>query len=431
MTMMQLKILFIYAPKSLLNIRQNSLKWLSIYLFSALFVFGIVIWLLLDNQDTIKAQLLNYFFPQSWQWFSEILADFFFESQTKSVLVNLMLSGSLVLSSIFLFPIKEKFSSAFEQEAKLVQGDIEEHPLYMQALEEIRLLILYITAQSIILWIGYYPFLWSTILSTMLSYLFLFFSFSIDFISPTLQRHRFKYPDILRLIKKNGMTALIFGVLFNLPIILVSRWIISFQDISFIEVASILFILNIVFLTFAIPMGTFIASKLSHQIIITRDYSKKRLFIGYSSLLSLFFFGLLLHSQLIMSLHHKSQLLKANYALDWSSIQFNNTSISDVLNGKTLSQFSVDIVIENPTEYDIEIEDSNIIVKQNAIEISNIKIRGFDLPSGGNKRVTLLVDAKSSFDKISDFSDILNGWEVNVYLQVWPGMPFIINLIED
>ena len=43
---------------------------------------------LLENQVAIKQIILDYLFPESWQSVSEIIADFLFESQAKTVLGN-------------------------------------------------------------------------------------------------------------------------------------------------------------------------------------------------------------------------------------------------------------------------------------------------------------------------------------------------------
>ena len=228
----QLKEVFFYVPTSLTQLKRNSSKWLAIYFFSGLVVFSIFTWLMFSNQQTIKHALLSYFFPQSWHAISEILAKFFFESQAKTVLSNMILSGSLVVASMFLFPIKEKYSAAFERDAGYHNGTAEEFPLIYQAWEETKLFLLYLTAQSVILWIGYYPYDWATWLSISLSYLFLFFTFGLDFISPTLQRHRVDYTLILKVLFRKPVLVFSFGLVFSFPIILFSQYVFGFQDLT-------------------------------------------------------------------------------------------------------------------------------------------------------------------------------------------------------
>lgn len=426
----QLKLALINAPRSLVNIKRGSLHWLMIYSMVGVIVFGLFFWLMLANQEVMKNALLDYLFPQSWHEISVKLADFLFESQTKTVLSNMILSGSLVMASMLLFPIKEKYSAEFEKDAGYNNGKAEEFPLIYQAWEEGKLFLLYLTAQSLILWIGYYPYQWSTWVSISLSYLFLFFTFGLDFISPTLQRHRTKYSLILKVLVKKPFVTLLFGLLFSLPIILLSQLVFSYKELSLIEISSILFLTNIIFLTLAVPAGTHIASQLFPQVKNALPVKKKSIVWGFSIMLLLLATSLFLHGQLITSLHHKSQLLKAEYDIDWSSIDYQLPSFSQLTNGKALSNFSFDMVINNPTEYDILVEDSQIIIEQREINIATIDLNGFELPAGESRRVNIKLDSNSNLSQVSNFTNLLNDWRVDLHLQVWPGIPFVINIME-
>lgn len=426
----QFKLSLIDSTASLKLLRLNSIKWMVLYFTSGLLVFGAFIWLMLSNEVAIKNAFLDYLFPQSWHTISEQLADFLFESQTKTVLSNLILSGSLVMASIFLFPIKEKYSAAFEKDAKFHNGHKQEFSLAIQALEEVKLLLLYITVQSVILWVGYYPFEWTKFISISSSYLFLFFTFGLDFISPTLQRHKTQYSLILKTLLKQPLIPLFFGLLYCLPVILLSQWIFSLKDLTFIEISSILFIVNLFLLTLAVPAGTRIASSLFKQVNLTLEPTTKTMVTGYSITTIVLMIGLFLHSQLISSLHHKSQLLKAEYDLDWSSIQYETPSLAGLINGKALSHFSFDVVINNPTKFDLVIEDSTIIIQQKKLEIAAIDINGFTLLSGENRRISMKLNSNSDFSLISNFGNILSDWRVDVHLKVWPGIPFIFNIVE-
>lgn len=426
----QFRIALLGAPTSLIQLRRQSLAWMGIYCLSGIIVFGLFVWIMLTNQALIKSALLNYLFPQSWHELSETLANFLFESQTKSVVSNAILSGSLVLASIFLFPVKEKYSAMFEKDARYQNGSVDEFPLIYQAWEEIKLLLIYLTAQSVILFIGYYPFQWSIWLSVALSYLFLFFTFGLDFISPTLQRHRSKYVLILKVLLKKPILVITFGLLFSLPVILFSRWIFSFEELTLIEISSILFLVNILFLTLAVPAGTHVASCLLPQIRLTLPPQKKSVIWGYSLMLLLLISGLFLHSRLVISLHHKSQLLKAEYNIDWSSIDFEVPSFSQLTKGKALSNLTFDMIISNPSEYNIEIENSQIFIEQKENMIATIDLNGFSLPAGKSRRVTLTLDSDSDLSQISSFSQILENWRIDMHMQVWPGIPFIFNIME-
>jgi len=426
----QLKIALFDSPSSLLKLRGSSLRWMGIYCLTGIAIFSLFVWIMLSNQQSIKDALLNYLFPQSWHELSETLADFLFESQTKSVISNAILSGSLVLASIFLFPIKEKYSAAFEKDAKYKNGKVDEFPLIYQAWEESKLFLIYLTAQSIILFIGYYPYQWASWLSVGLSYLFLFFTFGLDLISPTLQRHRTQYSLILKVLFKKPLLVIFFGLLFSLPAILLSRWVFSFDELSLIEISSILFLTNILFLTLAIPAGTRVASELLPLVQLILPPRKKTIVWGYTIVTLLLASGLFLHSQLIVSLHHKSQLLKAEYNIDWSSIEYEVPSFSQLANGKALSNLSFDMVISNPTEFDILIEKSQMIVEQKQKIIATVNLSGFELLAGESQRIKIEWDSNSDLSQLSDFGNLLEDWRIDMHLQVWPGIPFVFNLVE-
>jgi len=426
----QLEHAFIGAPVSLTSMSRRSGAWLVVYFLCGLAIFSVLSWFLLENQESIKFVILDYFFPQSWHRVSESLGLFFFESQAKVVVGNLIISGSLVIASIFLFPIKEQYSAKFESDADYDNGVIQEFSLPMQALEEAKLFLLFLTTQSVILWIGYYPYTWSSTLSVTLSYLALFFTFGLDFISPTLQRHKTSYALILKVLFSNTIAVLCFGLIYSLPVIVFGQLIFRNEELTLIEISSILFFANILFFTLAVPAGTHLASVLLPEVKRTTEPTEKtRRWVYLTSLVTLLvmFF---LHGGLIASLHHKSQLLKADYTVDWSSFDFTLPSFGEFFQGKALTSVSFDVEINNPTEYDIVIENSQVVVVKRELQIATVDLAGFDIPSESSHVVTVKLDSNSNIGKIEDFDNILENWRVDFRFELWPGIPFVINVTE-
>ncbi len=426
----QLRICLIDSFKSLKNIRAKTLLWLGIYYSIGLLIFGLLVWQLIENQVSIKNAILDYLFPKSWQGISEILADFLFESQAKVVLGNLVISTSFVLASIFLFPIKEKLSQAFEQESNFHSGEYQEFSLFQQVVEESKLLLFYFSIQSLILWIGYYPYVWSTWLSIILSYCFLFFTFGLDFISPTLQRHRTKYALILKTLFKYPLTPFIFGALFSLPVILLTKTLFANSENTFIETIGVIFIANLLLLTFAIPIGTTIANKMFPLFRNTQPPHKKNMKLFYTVISLILISSLFLHSRLVISLHHKSQLLKADYDIDWSSIQYELPSFTDLTQGKAFSNLSFDMQVKNSTEFDIVVENSILYITQKEKDIATIKLSSFSLPSGETHKIKINFGSNTDFSNLSNFNNLMNDWRVNMEIDIWPGIPFVFNLTK-
>lgn len=429
----QLSLSLIRAPLTLFQ--QDKRSWLALatYLAVGLATFALFGYLLLQNQASIKQLLLDYLFPQSWQSVSEQLLAFFFESQSKQVLGNLILSGSLVVASIFLFPFKEIYSASFEKTKNYPNGLSHEFPLWMQAIEETRLFLFYLTAQSTILWIGYYPYEWANITSITLSYLFLFYTFGLDIISPTFQRHRIKYSKINKLLSKNALATLLFGLIYSLPALLLSQWILTLESLNLLEVCIILFSINLLFIAISIPAGTEIASDLMRENATTKPVSQTSKQIGYTLACLLLIAGLTLHTRLIQSMHHKTQVLKANYSVNWDSFQFDYRSIGDLLTGDSYGNFSFELTIENPTEFDLVFEDSQLYINKNDLPISQVAIAGFSVPAQSEKAVAMKFDAKSNFSQLTlgNISEILDHWTIEMHIELFPGIPFIIEVMGE
>lgn len=418
------------APLSLRKLGRSSLSWMAIYFLCGFAIFSIFTWLLLENQEAIKLTILNYFFPQSWHEISVKLGEFLFESQAKVVIGNSILGASLVVASIFLFPIKEKYSAQFEKDAGYKNGPSQEFPLLLQAWEETKLFLLYLTAQGVILWIGYYPYALTKAIAISLSYLFLFFTFGLDFISPTLQRHRTAYTLILKVLWRKPILVLAFGTLFSLPVVLLSRYMFTLEDWTLIEVASTLFLVNIFLLTLAVPAGTRVASRLMPIVKRSLPPRKSSKIKGYSIMSLTLIIMLFLHGGLIASLHHKSQILKADYSVDWSSIDYDMPSLTQFLNEPALTNLSFDVIIDNPTQFDIIFEESQIFVEKENQLIATIDISGFEIPAGDSRKVKLKLDSTSDLGKITNFREILEHWRVDLQFELWPGIPFIFNIAE-
>ncbi len=427
----QLSLSLFRAPLTLFQ--QDKRSWLALasYLTVGLAIFALFGYLLLQNQASIKQLLLDYLFPQSWHSISEQLLAFFFESQSKQVLGNLILSGSLVVASIFLFPVKELYSASFEKSKNYPNGRTHEFPLWMQAIEETRLFLFYLTAQLTILWIGYYPYEWANITSITLSYLFLFYTFGLDIISPTFQRHRIKYSKINKLLSKNAVATLLFGLIYSLPALLLSQWILTLESLNLLEVCIILFSINLLFIGLSIPAGTEIASRLLPENATTKPVTRASKRVGYSVACLLLITGLVLHIRLVQSMHHKTQVLKANYSINWDSFQFDYRSVGDLLSGDSFGNFSFELTIENPTEFDLVFENSQLYINKNELPVSQVAIAGFSVPAQSEKEVAMKFDAKSNFSQLTlgNLSEILEHWTIELHIELFPGIPFIIEVM--
>lgn len=401
------------------------------YLSLGLLIFGVFGYWLVDNQHVIKQAVMSYLLPQSWHYLSDKLLGFFFESQTKVVLASMVINGSLVIASIILFPLKEYCSARFEEDGAYNNGPPKEFPLWLQALEESKLLLLYLTAQSVIFAIGYYPYEWCNWLSSGLSIVFLCFSFGLDLIAPTLQRHRIRYTSIIQLLSRKLLVTMLFGGLFALPLLLLGNWILMETSLPLAQVASILFLVNMFALAIAIPAGTHIASALlaeaKKQSPLTA--SAKRLALGVL-LLALAISGGF-HARVALSMHHKSQFLKCEYDLDWSSVYLDMPSLGALFKGEKEAVLRFNLTIHNPTPFDLSVENSVLSFWQKDNLISRTHISAFSVASGQTVEQPMQLKVQLNGQLLTGFSQITEGWRAQLEFELLPGIPFIIELLDQ
>lgn len=400
------------------------------YLCLGLLVFGLCGYLLVENQGAIEQAIMDYLLPTSWHYLSDKLLDFFFESQTKIVLAGMIISSSLVLASIVLFPLKEYCSARFEEDGAYGNARPREFPLWMQAIEETKLLLLYLTAQSVIFAIGYYPYAWSSWLSSGLSVLFLCFSFGLDLISPTFQRHRIRYTDIVRLLSRKAPLTLLFGSLFAVPVLLIGNHIILDEALSLTRVAVILFILNMFVLALAIPAGTHVASQLLPQARVQKPPDKNAVHLSYGALAATLLVSGSFHALVALSMHHKSQFLKCDYSIDWQSLQVDMPGLGALLRGEKAAALSFNLRIHNPTRFDLAVEDSVLSFWQRDNLISRTHISAFAVDAGQTVKQPMEIAIAVNGQLIGGFDQLTQGWRAQLQFELLPGIPFVIELLE-
>lgn len=424
----QIKVASVATPKSLGSLRIRSQIWLLGYLLLAFAVFGTVAVILMAHEEEIRKAIFSYFFPESWHGLAAWMEGFFFESQTKIVLAGMVLGGAIVATSALLFPLKEKCSSVYELESGLTEGTDKEFPLTLQAVEETKLFLLYLTAQLTILWIGYYPYEWASIVSSVFSVVFLVYTFSLDLISPTLQRHRIAYSSIIKLLSKNAALAGMFGALFSLPLLAFGTLIVSIEDLTLVQMASIIFGVNIVSITLAIPVGTHLAVKLFPDLEVLSPPRPRTKKIGYIVLGLLLIVNLVFHSRLLISMHHKSQFLKCEYSIDWGSFDVEGPGFLNIFKGKSEVDLSFDLVVKNPTSFDLAVEKSTLTITQFEQEFAKVDINEFSVASGQSDRKNIQFKTKLNADVLSSFSNLLDGWDAELEFELFPGIPFVVDV---
>ncbi len=401
---------------------------LTAYLLLAGCTFGLTAVLIITNEEALKEALYTYLFPQSWHWLADKLAGFFFEAQTRLVLASFIISGAIMLASVILFPIKEWCSQAFEKHQN-PHAVFKEFPLWMQALEEGKLLTLYIAAQGVVFAIGYYPYAWCKVVSSVLGTAILFFTFGLDFIAPSLQRQRVRYVDIVHTLLKNASATLLFGALFSAPLLLIGHWALSSTQLSLMQVSALLFTLNILSMAWAIPAGTQVGMHLRQSKQVAPPLQTNTTKMAYAGVMVTAALVTFFHATVALSLHHKSQILKCHYALDWSSFNRGFSSFKNVLLGKEPAKLSFDLTVHNPTAFDVVIEHSTVSVWQNHALISTSHLAPITIASNSTATQQILLDTQININNLSHWQSLAQGWQVFLEFDVLPGIPFKLALL--
>lgn len=412
------------SPLAVAKLPARSWGWVAVYLALAAGVLGVTGWLIVAHAGALRAAVLRYLFPESWHFAAGYVVDRFFEAQQVAILMNAVIAGSLLLVTILLFYVKEMVSASFEEGAGLTGKPIRELPLWMQAWEEIKLFLMFVAVQASIFWIDYPPGKWRAIAALVLSYGFLFFTFAIDFLSPVMQRHEGHYSRILKAILRHPIAALAFGALFAAPSIAAGLlWPMN--------VAAV-FAANVVGTAWAAVAGTWLGAKLLGDFEATRRSGWPMRIAAWLALLGLLCWNGYRFGALVLSVHHKSQVLKCEYKVDLDSFGVDTPSLSALLDDKVEVGVHFDVTIHNPTEYEVVIEKNRLELIHGGDPIGVSKLSPVTVEPGATvqHRVELTLEVTAS--RLGKGLDLLDPdkWEITLYLEVAPRFEFPIYLLR-
>jgi hypothetical protein len=425
------------APTAVRRLRARSAIWLAVYLAAAAALLGLVASLVLAHAGDLRGLLLDYLVPADWQFAARLLVDRLLAQQEKLVIINAALTASLLAVQLALFPIKEQVSAALERDADLVTEPIEEHPLWFQAWEEVKLFLFVVTAQGTIFWIGYSDSPARRALATALSFLVLFASVGVDFLSPVLQRHKLRYSAMIKTYLAHPVLLLGFGALFAAPSIVVANLAAEHPTWSLSTQLGVAFGTQIVGIALAALGGTVAgAALLSDAKRRTRSSLPVRI-IAWVLLVTTLGWNAYRFGAVGRSLHHKSQILKCKYDVDWNSLRADVPDALDLITGVRSDRITVavelDVAITNPTSIDLEIEDNHLDARQNDQLIATTQLPRLSVPAGTTRKVTISLPLTIAPSQVMRVRELLTtkGWSLTLWLEVADGWQFPIYLLTE
>ena len=197
---------------------------LAVYICAIGLIFGGLGALIAAEQDALRRAVLGFVLPDDWIAAGDHLLKGFIRDH-RPAMINLMVSALVVVVPALTFPLKEWVSARFEQHLHRDDPDWRapaEHPLWIQALHEGLLLVIFAVISLAALRVTVTPG-WGRV-GFWLTNGVLAFSLAVDFIGPTLSRHRTSPTALYRvLFRHHPLAALGFGAVMAAPPLIAAR----------------------------------------------------------------------------------------------------------------------------------------------------------------------------------------------------------------
>ncbi len=414
------------APLSVFRMPRRTALFLLLYLLLGGAVLGAVAGLVMIGEDDLRRLLLDYLFPSSWHFAADLVIDRVLAAQHRAVIANAVVAGSLGLVSLLLFRVKELVSASFERERKLVEQPMDEFPLWFQAWEEMKYLLLYVAVQATIFWIGYRPEAWRKSLAVGFSTIFLFYSFATDFISPIFQRHRGRYSRILKTLAMRPLASLSFGAVFSLPP-LAAGWLWqACPGCSLVRAIPILFAANLLSMISAAVAGTWLGARLFSTFAKTRASHRAVRLAAWLALLAALAWNGYVFGSLGRAAHFKSQILKCNYSLVPGSFSLQRPQLLALLGGNVEFGVSFSVNINNPTPHRVRLEENRLEIKHEGTPVATARLSRLDIAPGASVADEVRLTVSFAAGALGEGLKVLDPrrWTVTLYLEIAPGLEF-------
>jgi len=425
------------APAALARLRSRASVLLLLYLGMAGLLLLVVGLAVASWQDEIRRAILGWFLPERYLFAGDTLVRYLLGRQSEAVLVSAISSGALVLTSLLLFPIKERLSARFEEESRLTDEPPRELPLWRQGLEELKLLLLYAAVFAGIFWIGYAPDPRRKVLAVVISQVFLCFTFAVDFICPLLQRHKLTYSRCLMALLRRPLLCLGFGALFAAPPLLAGAYWKRHPELSPVSAVLVLFGPSVLAMAWAAVSGTWVAARLLPSARTTHPASWPLRALAWLCMLAVLCWSGWVFAHLGAAIHGQSQLLKCHYRADWKSFGVSwprlgvRSAVLGLVSGTVPLGAHLTVRIENPTDVDVVVERSRLEVRHQETLVALTRISPLHVPAGGSvdQRVDLTLELNPRA-LLKGRALISREWRLTLLLEISDDFEFPIYLLD-
>ena len=136
------------------------------------------------------------------------------------------------------------------------------------------------------------------------------------------------------------------------------------------------------------------------------------------------------------SLHHKTQLLKCDYSIDWSSVEAQLPTAIDLAlaakNDKLAIAVDFDVTVHNPTAVDVEIENNRFEFRYQGELVAQTSLPRGRVASGATSKlhITLPIMVQPSQAlRIKDMVTQPKDWTITLYLEVADSFTFPVYIV--
>jgi hypothetical protein len=423
-------VTLIHAIVAPLRMRARSLGWLIVYVLACAAVLGGGGALLVRHKQDLFDLVAAYLLPEEWRFAARSLVQRFVHAQSRQVLVNASVNACLAAVAVA-FPFKERLSASFERDARLTPEPGRGLPLWLEAVEESWLTLLLLTVQFTIFWIGYPPDPLRRQIALALSWALLFFSTGVSFLAPLLQRHRLRYPTILKTLVRRPLTLFGFGALFALPPVLVGQWAAG-EGLPLARAVLLVAGTVIASAAWATVGGAAASSRVLDAALATRPPRLLTRALVNGALLALAVANGWLYGTVLRSLHHKSQLLKCHYRVVPSSLHVQLPDLTAAWKARAVRiGLAFDVEIENPTDFDVEIEDNRLEASFDGRVVARTRVPPLAVPAHQKRTPHVEVPVALDLSVLSRGRELLDGqrWAATLFLQVTPDFELPVYLL--
>ncbi len=357
---------------------------LAVYVIAVTVILGGGGWFVFTLQDALERALLEFFLPESLFVVGEVLIDRLLDPQALAVLINSLVATVFVVVSLLTFPLKEWVSARYERRTGCTEGRTPtELSLISQGVEEVKLALFYAAMSLGVLRLGLSGDEAVRLTSIVLSHLVLILTVSIDFISPTVARHGYRYAHIVRALFKRPVRILLFGALFAAPPVAVGylyralEWSPS-VGYSVMAAVQLLTILG------AVLAGTVAGGRWLRTTEAVPPVSVSGRVIGWSLVFGLLIYNGLYFGAAARAAYHVSPVLKCEWRLAPEGFDIEPPSFSEPALGLQLT-----MKIHNPTRRHAKIGDNRVEIRHQGALLATTAFPAFEVAPGADATQTL------------------------------------------